>query len=120
MSSLMPFSSAYSEVWYVQGEKGINELITDASFLSIIDLSGSSVAPIQRIELSFASALTSAGGEVLLDWGKYQAADIYPGPCQLICAEIVSGSVVASVVPIPAAVWLFGSALAGLGWLRRR
>jgi len=25
----------------------------------------------------------------------------------------------ASVVPIPAAAWLFGSALAGLGWLRR-
>lgn len=25
-----------------------------------------------------------------------------------------------SAVPIPAAVWLFGSALAGLGWLRRR
>ena len=27
---------------------------------------------------------------------------------------------VASVVPIPAAVWLFGSALAGLGWMRRK
>ena len=25
-----------------------------------------------------------------------------------------------NVVPIPAAVWLFGSALAGLGWVRRR
>jgi hypothetical protein len=25
-----------------------------------------------------------------------------------------------SQVPIPAAVWLFGSALAGLGWMRRR
>jgi hypothetical protein len=25
-----------------------------------------------------------------------------------------------SVVPLPAAVWLFGSALAGLGWFRRR
>ena len=25
-----------------------------------------------------------------------------------------------TAVPIPAAVWLFGSALAGLGWLRRR
>ena len=25
-----------------------------------------------------------------------------------------------NVVPIPAAVWLFGSALAGLGWLQRR
>jgi hypothetical protein len=29
-------------------------------------------------------------------------------------------NIVASVVPIPAAVWLFGSALAGLGWIRRR
>jgi len=26
----------------------------------------------------------------------------------------------ASVVPIPAAFWLFGSALAGLGWMRRK
>jgi hypothetical protein len=31
--------------------------------------------------------------------------------------EVVFG---ASAVPIPAAVWLFGSALAGLGWLRRK
>jgi hypothetical protein len=29
---------------------------------------------------------------------------------------LVSGS----VVPLPAAVWLFGSALAGLGWIRRK
>ncbi len=27
---------------------------------------------------------------------------------------------VASAVPVPAAVWLFGSALAGIGWIRRR
>jgi hypothetical protein len=49
------------------------------------------------------------------------------GPCQLSCEfeedgetfrNVISGSV--SAVPIPAAVWLFGSALAGLGWLRRR
>ncbi|MGI9308873.1 MAG: VPLPA-CTERM sorting domain-containing protein, partial [Gammaproteobacteria bacterium] len=25
-----------------------------------------------------------------------------------------------SLVPLPAAVWLFGSALAGLGWMRRK
>jgi hypothetical protein len=25
-----------------------------------------------------------------------------------------------SIVPVPAAVWLFGSALAGLGWMRRK
>ena len=29
-------------------------------------------------------------------------------------------NVVLSAVPIPAAVWLFGSALAGLGWMRRK
>jgi hypothetical protein len=29
-------------------------------------------------------------------------------------------SIVVSVIPIPATVWLFGSALAGLGWMRRR
>jgi hypothetical protein len=28
--------------------------------------------------------------------------------------------VVGAAVPVPAAVWLFGSALAGLGWVRRR
>jgi hypothetical protein len=34
--------------------------------------------------------------------------------------EAVSGYVTSSAVPVPAAVWLFGSALAGLGWLRRK
>jgi hypothetical protein len=33
---------------------------------------------------------------------------------------VTDGDIGASVVPIPAAAWLFGSALAGLGWLRRR
>ena len=32
----------------------------------------------------------------------------------------MTGTITSSVVPIPAAVWLFGSALAGLGWLRRK
>jgi hypothetical protein len=29
-------------------------------------------------------------------------------------------NIVISQVPVPAALWLFGSALAGLGWLRRK
>ena len=34
---------------------------------------------------------------------------------------VVSGYITASsVVPVPAAAWLFGSALASLGWLRRK
>jgi len=32
---------------------------------------------------------------------------------------VADGDIGATVVPLPAAVWLFGSALAGLGWLRR-
>jgi len=35
-------------------------------------------------------------------------------------AEIGVDNVSISVVPVPAAVWLFGSALAGMGWLRRK
>jgi len=34
--------------------------------------------------------------------------------------SITIDNVNASVVPVPAAVWLFGSALAGLGWMRRK
>jgi len=30
------------------------------------------------------------------------------------------GTVAVSVVPVPAAVWLFGSALAAFGWLRKK
>jgi hypothetical protein len=34
--------------------------------------------------------------------------------------SMVFDDIAASVVPVPAAVWLFGSALAGLGWIRRK
>jgi|GEM_PF-2062824 len=34
--------------------------------------------------------------------------------------EIEVDNIVVNAVPVPAAVWLFGSALAGLGWLRRK
>jgi hypothetical protein len=42
-----------------------------------------------------------------------------------VSTEIVGNSaaidnIVVSAVPVPAAVWLFGSALAGLGWMRRK
>jgi hypothetical protein len=35
-------------------------------------------------------------------------------------AQAFVDNIVVSTVPIPAAVWLFGSALAGLGWIRRK
>ena len=72
------------------------------------------------LTLNFSSSLTNAGGEVaLLGGDPLLAGDFIANGCSWSCgathyADIVSGSVVASVVPIPAAVWFFGSALAGM------
>jgi hypothetical protein len=33
---------------------------------------------------------------------------------------VAQGTLIGVAVPVPAAVWLFGSALAGLGWMRRK
>jgi hypothetical protein len=64
--------------------------------------------------LRFAEELTNAGGVIGFDSGS---GIVFGGPGRMIASGTVSA---AGVVPIPAAVWLFGSALAGLGWFRRR
>ncbi|MGI9318020.1 MAG: VPLPA-CTERM sorting domain-containing protein [bacterium] len=73
--------------------------------------------------LNFTEPLTNAGGTVFLDPGlsAYLLQHIESDPwwVELVNAPL-SGSVTANVVPIPAAVWLFGSALTGLGWMRRK
>ena len=38
----------------------------------------------------------------------------------LITSDLASGNIAIEVIPVPAAVWLFGSALGLLGWVRRR
>jgi len=45
---------------------------------------------------------------------------VYNGSTNVTRDGDASFRVYGSVVPIPAAVWLFGSALAGLGWMRRK
>jgi hypothetical protein len=67
--------------------------------------------------LFFETALTGAGGNALLSgteafFGNCPSCD--PG----VTRSLIAGQV--SAVPVPAAVWLFGSALAGLGWLRSK
>ena len=70
-----------------------------------------------RIVLGFLSSLTSAGGTVAIG---------YPAHLDNLTTldgawgNVGNQTVTASVVPLPAAAWLFGSALAGLGWLRRK
>lgn len=44
----------------------------------------------------------------------------HPKTINAVAWAVADGDVAASVVPIPAAVWLFGSGLGLLGWMRRR
>lgn len=63
--------------------------------------------------LDFGSSLTSAGGVVSISSGSVWVPD--PG-----FGLILDPGASVSAVPIPAAVWLFGSGLGLLGWFRRK
>jgi len=75
---------------------------------------------------------TTAGGQTVTlstplgtgDWLNLQNvffyADNQTGSFAPAIAVQLDNIVVGAAVPIPAAVWLFGSALAGLGWVRRK
>ena len=55
------------------------------------------------------------------DWLNVTYVEFYnssSSPFQSVIS--VDNLMVGSPVPVPAAVWLFGSALAGLGWVRRK
>jgi len=71
-----------------------------------------------ELNLEFSSALQNAGGIINL---LPTSSEINYGCCiesPFYQRYIVAGTV--SAVPVPAAAWLFGSALAGLGWMRRK
>jgi hypothetical protein len=75
--------------------------------------------------LEFNSALTNEGGVISIVSGSSPFDSSFEGPMGVGSFPsipeirlVASGTV--SAVPIPAAVWLFGSGLAGLGWMRRR
>jgi len=63
------------------------------------------------------------GGPQWSNLEQVQVSVLYFG-CGEVCPVEVAVPIIdnvnVSAVPIPAAVWLFGSALAGLGWMRRK
>ena len=52
-------------------------------------------------------------------WSNVHAVTFSLNVSQVGTIGVALDNIVVDVVPIPAAVWLFGSALLGLGWLRR-
>jgi hypothetical protein len=89
---------------------------SDSEHLYLI---GPGAGGLSAVSFTFAAALTSAGGTATISYGQEVFCDDYEcTPPAGNIRNVVSGSV--SAVPIPAAAWLFGSALAGLGWLRRK
>ena len=80
------------------------------------------VSGVPVLLMNFATDLTNAGGTIAIDSMAEMRCSFGWGSCD---APAFSGSRssisgVITTVPIPAAVWLFGSALAGLGWIRRK
>jgi hypothetical protein len=88
-----------------------------------------------RFIIDVDAPLTNAGGTVNLQFNPFIG---YPymgiGSGEATCEStenggcyfgtyyetFAGGSLIGTVVPVPAAVWLFGSALAGLGWMKRK
>lgn len=67
------------------------------------------------LNLDWQGELSNSGGNIaLLTAGT--SHEIWVQALEL--REVTGGTL--SAVPVPAALWLFGSALAGLGWLRRK
>ena len=72
------------------------------------------------LDMQFAEALTNAGGIVALSSSApFSGEAEWDWLNNAMGRGILAGGTV-SAVPVPAAAWLFGSALAGLGWLRRK
>ncbi len=72
--------------------------------------------------------ITGISGDVVADYavaGAGGAQGTYYFAAHVAGMTPVAGQTSAyfggnAVVPVPAAAWLFGSAIAGLGWVRRR
>lgn len=80
-----------------------------------------------NLYLLFASSLTNAGGTVNLVVPGINTVGsredlLFSGGGGIVSTRFITSGLLVGVaaVPVPAAVWLFGSALAGLSWISRK
>jgi hypothetical protein len=96
----------------------VNQLSLIATSQDVPDLTD-----VPALALFFSVGLTNAGGSVSLTSATSRESLCGDVDCNVGLGEPFSRNVIAgtvSAIPVPAAVWLFGSALAGLGWMRRK
>jgi hypothetical protein len=94
--------------------------------LDVIDSSGSNVGLFDQIKSWVDPQIGASSNTLTLGPGIYEvhmemtaAKGVAPGPV-ISSYSAMTSTFRMSVVPVPAAVWLFGSVLAGLGWFRRK
>jgi len=101
-------SSTFSGTTYLSSQS-----VSSASFFNSSTTLNDVGTGLTVFAMQFFQPLTNAGGAVALFTG-----DEYNSSFTL--QRSLLGGATVSAVPVPAAVWLFGSALAGLGWMRRK
>ena len=118
---LVDFEANGGNVWVVGEYPSIH---------SDINQSGNSVLVALKSGLSFDLNASNNSGDAtnisphpftvgVTNWDGGSAGSILGGQA-LVTHDSGAVLVAVSQVPVPAAVWLFGSALAGLGWMRRK
>jgi hypothetical protein len=74
----------------------------------------------RNLGIQFDRSLNSTGSPIAVSGYEYYDVRTPGGGTNWGDRRIVSGYVIGTVVPLPAAIWAFGSGLVALGWMRRR
>jgi hypothetical protein len=89
------------------------------SNLYVVAQDGGDLTGVPGLAIDFGNSLANVNSIIpLVGFAESFCVDSFCSNNTEVLRGITSGT--ASSVPIPAAVWLFGSALAGLGWMRRK
>jgi len=91
---------------------GQNNFISDVNLIGYF-VGGGSISTTVNVTTTMTTFLLGVG------WTNLESLTIEP-EFTFAQAMAVDNIAVVTAVPLPAAAWLFGSALAGLGWIRRQ
>jgi hypothetical protein len=107
----------FSHTFVSSGGQSFSSLVTYGTTLAQFDSAEGDLTGTQSLQFVIGGLLTNQGGSIIISDTEEVACT--NSNCGTTAASRVMVTGYITAVPIPAAVWLFGSALAGLGWLRR-